>query len=87
MGTQVWAIPPDHPIFGRGDDRDDGELSAQGHAGPMFRFGDTWNDLISERRRASLLAFVSRCLAARQFGASTPQVSIPHVVSPGIGYG
>jgi len=64
MEKHLWAIPPDHPIFGRGDDRDDGELSAQRHASPMFHFGHAWNDLISERRRASLLAFVSRRLAS-----------------------
>lgn len=51
-----WAIPPDHPIFAPGDDRDDGEIAEQPHEEEGFTFGQAWNSMVSNRRRASLLA-------------------------------
>ena len=55
VAAAYWAIPPDHSIFAPGDDRDDGEIAEQLHEGPGFAFGEAWNYLVSDRRRASLL--------------------------------
>lgn len=54
--TVFWAIPPGHPIFAPGDDRNDGEIAEQPHEQSGFVFGEAWNYLVSDRRRASLLA-------------------------------